>query len=152
MISINPKTFSRVILGIIALFIIICLASCVNQRSVARWIDKNGGLVTIDSTHYIDSIEFITQRTEVDTVFSIHRTDTMIIRKDNLTIKTFVYKDSIYVYGEVEADTVIKIVDRWIPNQLSIDKPAERFRLMDWVHLIVAAFILLLLINLLRRK
>lgn len=132
----NLKKWSVGILIFIFAFMIFVMSSCVNQRSVARWIEKNGGSVTIDSTFVVDTLQFITQKVETDTVFSIHRKDTMIIHKENLTIKTYFRNDSIFVYGECESDTVTIIQERWVGNQLSV---APKKDLTDWIQFIMVA-------------
>jgi hypothetical protein len=125
--------------------VLLLLSSCVTQRGVERYIKKNGGIVNVDSTFVTDTLTFISQKVYTDSVFSTHTKDTVIIRKDNLTIKTFVYKDSIYVYGECDTDTVTIIHERWVGNQLSIEEKTNWFE-RNWLILVLFSVLIVLLL------
>lgn len=125
--------------------VLLLLSSCVTQRGVERFIKKNGGIVNVDSTFVTDTLTFISQKVFTDSVFSTHTKDTVIMRKDNLTIKTFVYKDSIYVYGECDTDTVTIIQERWVGNQLSIEEKTNWFE-RNWLILVLFSVLIVLLI------
>ncbi len=101
--------------------ILLILSSCVTHRGVERWIKKHPDQLTIDSVKVIDTVQFITEKVETDTVFSTHTQDTVVIRKENLTIKTYFRNDSIYVYGECDTDTVTIIQERWVGNTLTLE-------------------------------
>ena len=125
--------------------ILLILSSCATQRSVERYIKKNGGTIHIDSTFVTDTLTFITQKVFTDSVFSTHTKDTVIIRKDNLTIKTFIYKDSIYVYGECDTDTVTIIQDRWVGNTLTLEESKNWFE-KNWLILIMFTVLIVIVI------
>lgn len=125
--------------------ILLILSSCATQRSVERYIRKNGGTIHIDSTFVTDTLTFITNKVFTDSVFSTHTQDTVIIRKDNLTIKTYVYKDSIYVYGECDADTVTIIQDRWVGNTLTLEESKNWFE-KNWLILILFTVLIVIVI------
>ncbi len=125
--------------------ILLILSSCATQRSVERYIKKNGGTIHIDSTFVTDTLTFITNKVFTDSVFSTHTKDTVIIRKDNLTIKTYVYKDSIYVYGECDTDTVTIIQDRWVGNTLTLDEKRNWFE-KNWLILIMFTVLIVIVI------
>ena len=125
--------------------ILLILSSCSTQRSVERYIKKNGGTIHIDSTFVTDTLTFITNKVFTDSVFSTHTKDTVIIRKDNLTIKTYVYKDSIYVYGECDTDTVTIIQDRWVGNTLTLDEKRNWFE-KNWLALIMFTVLIVIVI------
>jgi hypothetical protein len=125
--------------------ILLILSSCATQRSVERYIKKNGGTIHVDSTFVTDTLTFITNKVFTDSVFSTHTKDTVIIRKDNLTIKTFVYKDSIYVYGQCDTDTVTIIQERWVGNTLSIDENKNWFE-KNWLILIMFTVLIVIVI------
>lgn len=127
---------------------LLLLSSCVTQKGVERYIKKNGGTVNVDSTFVTDTVTFISEKVFTDSVFSTHTKDTVIMRKDNLTIKTYVYKDSIYVYGECDTDTVTIIQERWVGNQLSIEEKTNWFE-RNW--LIIAMFSVLILLLILKK-
>jgi hypothetical protein len=136
------KTATKLLLIATILF---SLSSCVTQRGVEKWIKKNPDKINIDSIYVRDTLTFISEKVETDTVFSVHTKDTMIIRKDNLTVKTFVYKDSIYVYGECDTDTVTIIQDRWVGNSINLEEKRNWFE-KNWLILIliVGMFIIIL--------
>ena len=125
--------------------ILLILSSCATQRSVERYIKKNGGTIHVDSTFVTDTLTFITNKVFTDSVFSTHTKDTVIIRKDNLTIKTFVYKDSIYVYGECDTDTVTIIQDRWVGNTLTFDESKNWFE-KNWLILVLFSVLIVIVI------
>ena len=125
--------------------ILLILSSCSTQRSVERYLKKNGGTIHIDSTFVTDTLTFITNKVFTDSVFSTHTKDTVIIRKDNLTIKTFVYKDSIYVYGECDTDTVTIIQDRWVGNTLTLEESKNWFE-KNWLILIMFTVLIVIVI------
>jgi len=128
--------------------ILLILSSCATQKSVERYLKKNGGSVHVDSTFVTDTLTFITEKVFTDSVFSTHTKDTVIIRKDNLTIKTFVYKDSIYVYGECDTDTVTIIQERWVGNTLTLEESKNWFE-KNW--LILVLFLVLIVIVVFKR-
>ena len=125
--------------------ILLILSSCATQRSVERYIKKNGGTIHVDSTFVTDTLTFITNKVFTDSVFSTHTKDTVIIRKDNLTIKTYVYKDSIYVYGECDTDTVTIIQDRWVGNTLTLEESKNWFE-KNWLILIMFTVLIVIVI------
>lgn len=126
--------------------VLIILSSCVTQRGVEKWIKNNPDKLSIDSVYVRDTLTFISEKVETDTVFSIHRKDTMIIRKDNLTVKTYVYKDSIYVYGECDTDTVTIIQDRWVGNNINLEEKRNWFE-RNWLMLILIVGMLILILK-----
>ena len=125
--------------------ILLILSSCATQKSVERYLKKNGGTIHVDSTFVTDTLTFITNKVFTDSVFSTHTKDTVIIRKDNLTIKTFVYKDSIYVYGECDTDTVTIIQDRWVGNNLTLEESKNWFE-KNWLILIMFTVLIVIVI------
>ena len=90
------------------LILLILLVGCTPQQRLNRLLTKHSYLAkTIDSTIF-DTTRVITKDVKVDTVTSLSgmRTDTFVINKENLWIKTIVHKDSIYVYGNCQSDTI----------------------------------------------
>lgn len=130
---------------LISALMIWLMSGCVTQRGVERYLKKHGGTVHVDSTFVTDTLTFITQRVFTDSVFSTHTKDTVIIRKDNLTIKTFVYKDSIYVYGECDTDTVTIIQDRWVGNTLTLEESKNWFE-KNWLILVLFSVLIVIVV------
>lgn len=112
----NSKNRSTFVLGIIVLFLITCvtlLVGCTPHKRMARLIKNNPELLTAtDTIKFTDTIHFQTERVYRDSVFLLSdaRRDTVIIKEKNLTVRTFVYGDTIYVDGECDTirDTIIK--------------------------------------------
>jgi hypothetical protein len=104
---------------------------------------KHGGTVLIDSVFITDTLQFITEKVETDTVFSSSTTDTVILHEENLTIKTYYHNDSIYVWGQCDTDTVTIIKDRWVGNTLILDSKANWFK-ENWFLLVICAALVLI--------
>lgn len=124
---------------------VLLLSGCVTQRGVERYLKKHGGTVSVDSTFVTDTLTFITHKVFTDSVFSTHTQDTVVIRKDNLTIKTYVYKDSIYVYGECDTDTVTIIQDRWVGNTLTLEESKNWFE-KNWLILVLFSVLIVIVV------
>lgn len=138
-----------------ALGISLFLFSCVNQKSVARWVEKNGGSVKIDSVFVTDIDSFITERVEIDTIFKSTIGDTVYLQKDRLKIKYVQLPgDSIYIEGVSEADTVIQYKDRWVGNNITVEKPLTTWDKVKMYSLpaLLSVILLYALLVIFRRK
>ena len=100
--------------GILIVFV---LLGCTPQKRLNRLLTNHSYLAKKDTFHIIDTVEFVTNRVEVDTVTSIEsmRNDTFIVHRENLTIKTIIHKDSIYIWGQCDTIWSQKIIERQIP-------------------------------------
>jgi len=70
----------------------------------------------VDSVKLIDTIRINTNKVISDTV--VHEKyllDTIVLTKDNLTVKVLRFRDSIYINGECDTIFVEKIIERNIP-------------------------------------
>jgi hypothetical protein len=132
--------------SILILILSLSLIGCATQKSVERYLKKHGGTVQIDSVFITDTLQFITEKVETDTVFSTSTTDTVIIRKENLTIKTYYHNDSIYVWGQCDTDTVTIIKDRWVGNTLTLEEKSSWLK-DNFIFLIGFSLLLFLLIR-----
>lgn len=144
-----------VILFFTLLGISLFLFSCVNQRSVARWVEKNGSLVKVDSVFVTDTLTYVTERIELDTIFKTKIGDTIYLEKDRLKIKYVQLPgDSVYIGGISEADTVIQYVDRWVGNNLSIEQPKTLWEevLSNFYKIFMPLIILIALLAYIRFK
>jgi len=111
----------RILLVISVLFLI----GCTPQKRLNQLLSRHPYLAKdIDSTFY-DTTRVITKDIKVDTIHTLEslRHDTLIVTKDRLTVKTFVYKDSIYVYGNCESDTVTVIKEITVPVKQFVYQP-----------------------------
>ena len=103
------------------------LISCNPQKRLQRMVKKHPELIKVDTLHFVDTITLMTQRVHQDTVTNLQSIthDTLIITKENLTVKTiYNYEtDSIYIYGECDSDTITQIIERQIPyNKIEVKK------------------------------
>jgi len=105
------KTIRIILIGLI-------LVGCSPQMRLNRILTKHPYLAkNVDSTFY-DTTTVITKDVRLDTIHSINRTDTLIVTKENLTIKTYVHKDSIYVFGNCKSDTIEVVKTITVPTQI----------------------------------
>lgn len=99
------------------LFLLFLLIGCTPKQRLDRLLYKHPYLAkTIDSTIF-DTTRIITKDVKVDTLVTLEsmRRDTFVINRENLTVKTIVYKDSIWVWGNCESDTIEIIKEIKVP-------------------------------------
>ena len=132
------------------ILILICITSCSPQKKLQRLVKKNPELIRVDTIHHYDTIQHVTEKVHLDTVMShfSHFKDTLIINKDNLTVKTFYNytTDSIYIFGECKEDTLYIPYEVKIPIE-TIVVEEKKTPLSFWIicTLVVIAFKLLLM-------
>lgn len=109
---------------LIFIVITLLLCSCSANWHMKKAIKKDPTLLQIDTLRFTDTVKTITNTIQTDSSFIISR-DTVIIRKDKLTIKHYITRDSVYIWGECEGDTIIEVrtvevpIERWIyPDKL----------------------------------
>lgn len=90
------------------LILAVIFASCSPQKRLNRIIERNPEVLKWDTLQYNDTILIPSVKIDTfirfDTGMTVY--DTIVIRKDNLIIKTVRVNDSIYIQGEVIQDTV----------------------------------------------
>tara|TARA_R110000744_G_scaffold335959_1_gene441289 strand:- start:181 stop:609 length:429 start_codon:yes stop_codon:yes gene_type:complete len=109
--------------NVILLFGVIFAVSCSPTKRLHRLIRNNPYLLTVKDTVIIkDTIKYNTDRVFRDSIFLINdaRRDTVIIKENNLTIRTYINGDTIYMSGE--CDTIF------------IEVPYEKEILVDKVN------------------
>lgn len=117
--------------------VLLLLCGCTPQQRMARLIRKHPELLKTDTIWK----EHITKEVSKDTVFSHSETrDTVVLRKDKLTVKYFYSKDTVYLAGRCDPDTVRYPVYR---DRITIQEKQTIPSWMWWV--IVAAGIILFL-------
>ena len=96
----------------------IFLISCSPQKKLQRLVKNNPELIRVDTIHFRDTINVITNEVYKDTLLTLKSIskDTLIITKENLRIKTFYnyHTDSIFISGECQSDTV------FVPYEVAI--------------------------------
>ena len=139
----NTRTSWLLNLTILAIALIIfAMASCSPERRLHNIIERNPHLMDTDTVTVHDSIWI--PSVHVDTFYR-SQVDTMIIRKDNLTIKHYYDRthDTHYLSGECR-DTVHHYTRDTITRTVTTDSGG--FPWWGWV-IIVGMFILVLLIR-----
>lgn len=151
---VNLKTWSRLILVFVLFSIIaVSLISCDPHKRLANLLEKNPELIKDTSLIDYDTTVFHVPAVRKDSVVHISSFmhDTIYLKQDRLSVKTYVYNDSVYIEGECDEiiDTVFS-VER-IPYK-QILYPEEK---TEWWKWLLIGFILYLIgkeIVLWRRK
>lgn len=126
--------------------ILIFFTSCSPIRRHDRIVRKYPFVHTTDSIKMIDTIQVITDKVVVDTVFGINELpDGVVVEKDNLKIKLITVKDSIYVDGQCDTIFIDKVVERTIPVKYYETKK------FNWWIIAVVALSSMLIVLLLKK-
>jgi hypothetical protein len=116
------------------LLILLFLTSCATSRN--KCIEKYCSQDTVSKTVVIhDTI--ITEQVTKDTVFSTS-VDTVILTKDKLIIKYIRFRDSVYLSGTYEADTIVRTdtVTVSIPVNCPVESDWGRVKSIWWILLL----------------
>lgn len=117
------------------LLILLILTSCATSRK--KCIEKYCSQDTV-KTQVVIHDTIVTEAVTKDTVFSTS-VDTVILTKDKLTIKYIKYRDSIYLSGKYEADTIIR-VDTFtvsVPVNCPEVTTIQHLRAVPWLLLLI---------------
>lgn len=117
----------------LSIILLLIFSSCSSQWHLKKAIKKDPTILHVDTIKVVDTVQFITKEVQKDSVF-ILSSDTTIIKKDNLTIKHFYSRDSVFLWGECAADTIHEIREIKVPFEKVVYK--ERF-FPKWVWVIL---------------
>jgi len=125
------------------------LSSCSPQKRLNRLVAKHPELIQNDTISFVDTVTFTTEKVHLDTLTSLHSItqDTLIINKENLTIKTFYnyQTDSIYISGQCDTIFAIKVVEHQIPvEKYVMTESKPQWTKLLWGIIIGLAFTILL--------
>jgi hypothetical protein len=98
------------------ILILLILTSCSPIKRHSRLVRKYPFVHTTDSVTLIDTIQLTTDKVVSDTI--VHESllfDTVIVTKDNLTVKVVKIRDSVYINGECDTIFIDKVIERKIP-------------------------------------
>lgn len=104
------------------LFSFILFSSCSSSWHLKKAIKKDPSLLVKDTLTIHDTVRTYTERTEVDSVFMISN-DTVLIEKNNITIRHWIHQDSVFIEGEcdsifVEVPRILKVpVDKVVYHE-----------------------------------
>lgn len=103
-------------------YLIIILIFCTSCVSKKKCIEKYCSQDTV-RTEVIVHDTIITESVSKDTVFSTS-VDTVILTKDKLTIKYIKYRDSVYLSGHYDTDTIIRVDTVQVALPVNCPKPS----------------------------
>lgn len=125
------------------LIFLLFLASCTPQRRFTKLIEKHPYLLTIDTLIIHDTVRVEIPKVVHDTVFTEHfftqiTRDTLILKKERLTVKIFhdTIKRSVYIRGECDTIFIERIIERKIPIKYYEKTPTWK-RVLNWILLFV---------------
>ena len=113
---------------------ILILISCSPIKRHQRIVRKYPFVHTVDSVKLIDTIRLTTNKVVSDTV--VHESllyDTIIVTKDNLTVRVIKIRDSIYISGKCDTIFIDKIIERTIPIKFYETKNKINLSLLIWI-------------------
>jgi len=118
------------------------LVSCSANWHVKRAIKKDPTILEIDTVRVKDTVRFITEYVEKDTVFRL-TSDTVILQKDNLVVRHFYHNDSVYLQGECLEDTIWQIREVKVPiERVVVNDPL--FPRWLWIVLVIIVGLVIL--------
>lgn len=126
------------------LFLILC--SCSPQLRLNRLLNKHPYLASKDTLVHRDTIYTFSNRVSVDTIHSVEhlRKDTLVINKENLTIRTFIHKDSIFIHGVCDTIKDTVYYEKLIPYDKFYYKKETKFdKFVKWIKRKMILFIVL---------
>ena len=116
---------------------------CSANWHIKKAIKKDASILLTDTITVVDTLQVITNNVSTDSTFILSR-DTVVLKKDKLTIKHYYYRDSIYLWGECESDTIYKPFEVKVPvDRIIINEPL----FPRWLWWIVILFIGLFVLN-----
>jgi hypothetical protein len=128
------EVFKALVLFVV-LYGIISLTSCATSRR--KCIEKYCSQDTV-RTQIIVHDTVVTEAITKDTVFSTS-IDTVTITKDKLTIKYIKHRDSVYLSGKYDADTIIRVdtINVAIPVNCPELSTLQHVRSVKWICLLI---------------
>ena len=131
------------------LLILFIFISCSPIKRHSRLVRKYPFVHTTDSVKLIDTIRLTTNKVVSDTV--VHESllyDTIILTKDNLSVRVIKIRDSIYINGQCDTIFIDKVVERTIPVKYYKEKNKINSTLLIWL----ISLVLLIIFYVLNKK
>lgn len=140
------------------ILVILLITSCTPQRRFIRLIDKYPHLLTTDTITIHDTVIVEIPSVVYDTVFTEHffteiTRDTLIIKKERLTVKIFhdTIQKSVYIHGECDTVIVEKIIERNIPVKYYEKTPLWK-EILNWLIIAVILYLVYRLLLFLKKR
>jgi hypothetical protein len=156
--KLDSKDIGNLFLVILLLLLMFC-CGCTPQQRLNHLLDRHPYLAQKDTVKFTDTFEIEVPGVKVDSSIFIDdaRNDTIVIRKENMTIKTYYNRDTIYVSGECDTIRETRVVEKAIPYEKFIyKKPRDALTWYHWLAIslgIIGLIILFVfLISLMRRR
>lgn len=114
--------------------LILIFFSCSPIKRHQRLVKKYPFVHTVDSVKLIDTIRLTTNKVISDTV--IHESllfDTIIVTKDNLSVRVLKIRDSVYINGQCDTIFIDKVIERTIPVKYYAVKNPINLSLLIWL-------------------
>jgi len=128
---------------LIYILISLLFVGCSANWHIKKAIKKDPSILLTDTITVVDTLRVITNNVSTDSTFILSR-DTVVLKKDKLTIKHYYYRDSIYLWGECEADTIYQPFEVEVPvDKIIINEPL----FPRWLWWIVILFVGLFVLN-----
>lgn len=122
-------------------------SGCAPQKKLHRLLKKHPELVQKDTVRIQDTIEINIPGVKVDTALTLDEVqrDTLIIKEEHLTIRTFYNNDTLYIEGECDTIHEIQIREIEVPTEKVIyRRPRDG---LNWYHwMTISLFIVLLIV------
>lgn len=126
----------------------VLLCSCSAEERLLRLLARNPQLR--DTVYVTDTVEAIVEHVRADTVWKV-TSDTLVLTKDRLTVKTVVRRDTIWQQGECAPDTVTKVVR----HEVAVVQPTKTItetKIPWWVPLVLMGLVATLVIVVIRKR
>jgi len=136
----------------LALIIANLIGSCTPQKRLDRLVKKHPHLSRIDTVKVTDTLTVMVPGIRADTnmtkpTFLAALKDTIILQREQLTVKIYEYRDSVFIEGS--CDTVYKTVIREVkvPYPTMTPNSATHTQKLTWFErlVLVAMFVVLML-------
>lgn len=140
---------------ILVLLVIMFCCSCTPQQRLNQLLDRHPYLAQKDTVKFTDTFEIEVPGVKVDSSIFIDdaRNDTIVIRKENMTIKTFFNRDTIYISGECDTIRETIIREKVIPyNKFIYKKPRASLTWYHWLAISLGIIGLIILFILIGRR
>jgi len=110
------KDFFKFITVGISLLLLVATTSCSPQRRFTKLITKYPELIETRYKTYYDTVHVIVNGARVDTIVSREvLKDTIVLVKDQLTVRVYEKADSVYIEGECDTVYVDKEIEVEVP-------------------------------------
>ena len=109
------------------------LFACAPIKRHARLVEKYPFVHTQDTVEIRDTIRITVPEIRIDSVFSYKMLlDTVTLEKENLKVKIYRVRDSIYVMAKADTITLTKEIIKKVPVRYYVDK-----KRIDWLKILV---------------